>query len=261
MKEQTAIKLFSITAVAFMMVCALGVIITESEEADAASVYTITFDAPGGDGINHAEYKFESGTTIQLPVTTFSRTDHMIEFWEDSDGTRFTPGQDWTITRNDTLTAVYKATNGNHISEQDAIVELGGRYEKNMDTLSNETPVGGSFQLRATTNLADTEIIDGAPRSISTVRYSIEDIYFGANAPENRTKEVKIVGHIPLQPDTALGYNYELSDGSVRALIYNNAVLFVDARYDSALREYMEKLYDEQSKIREREAVESVSKF
>lgn len=105
------------------------------------------------------------------------------------------------------------------------------------------------------------EIIDGAPRSISTVRYSIEDIYFGANAPENRTKEVKIVGHIPLQPDTALGYNYELSDGSVRALIYNNAVLFVDARYDSALREYMEKLYDEQSKIREREAVESVSKF
>ena len=51
MKEQTAIKLFSIMAVAFMMVCALGVIVSESEEADAASVYTITFDAPGGDGI------------------------------------------------------------------------------------------------------------------------------------------------------------------------------------------------------------------
>ena len=105
------------------------------------------------------------------------------------------------------------------------------------------------------------EIIDGAPRSISTVRYSIEDIYFGATAPENRTKEVKIVGRIPLQPDTAIGYNYELSDGSLRALIYNNAVLFIDAKYDKALREYMEKLYEEQSKEREREAAKSVSKF
>lgn len=105
------------------------------------------------------------------------------------------------------------------------------------------------------------EIIDGAPRSISTVRYSIEDIYFGAKAPENRTKEVKIVGRIPLQPDTAVGYNYELSDGSLRALIYNNAVLFIDAKYDKALREYMEKLYDEQTKVREREATKSVSKF
>ena len=162
MKEQTAIKLFSITAVVFMMVCALGVIVSESEEADAASVYTITFDAPGGDGINHAEYKFESGTTIQLPVTTFSRTDHMIEFWEDSDGTRFTPGQDWTITRNDTLTAIYKATNGNHASNQDAIVELGGRYEKNMDTVSSETPGGGTLHVEQTTNLADTEVINGA---------------------------------------------------------------------------------------------------
>lgn len=105
------------------------------------------------------------------------------------------------------------------------------------------------------------EIIDGAPKSISTVRYSIEDIYFGSSAPKNRTKEVKVVGNIPLQPDTAVGYNYEFSDGSLRALIYNNAVLFIDTKYDKALREYMEKLYDEQSKVREREAQKSLSRF
>lgn len=105
------------------------------------------------------------------------------------------------------------------------------------------------------------EIIDGAPRSISTVRYLIEDIYFGKDAPRNRTKEVKIIGKIPLQPDTSVGYNYEFSDGSMRALIYNNAVLFIDTKYDKALREYMEGLYKEQSKVREREAARSLSNF
>ena len=147
-------------AVALMMVCALGVIVSESEEADAASVYTITFDAPGGDGTNHAEYKFESGTTIQLPVTTFSRTDHMIEYWSDSDGTRFTPGQDWTITRNDTLTAVYKSTRGNHMSSFDLDLDQGVRGTISLGDLQNQTPGGGTVTLSSFSPLR-TEVIDG----------------------------------------------------------------------------------------------------
>lgn len=133
----------------------------------------------------------------------------------------------------------------------------------NKDKIGNSRKTAIAFNGRTyrTFEQSIPEIIDGAPRSISTVRYTIEDIYFGAKAPENRTREPKIVGSIPLQPDTAVGYNYELSDGSVRALIYNNAVLFIDAKYDKALREYMEKLYEEQSKVREREAAGSVSKF
>jgi len=66
---------------------------------------------------------------------------------------------------------------------------------------------------------------------------------------------------IPLQPNTCVGYNYELSDGSVRATVYNNAVLFIDASYDKKMRAYMEKLYDKQSEKRREEALKSIDKF
>lgn len=123
MREQTAIKLFSIAAVMLMM-CTVGIVVSQTEESDAASVYTITFNAPNGDGTTYREYQFESGTTIQLPVTTFSRSGYMIEYWEDKDGTRFRPGENWTITRDDDLTAIYKSTNGEHRSELDVDLAL-----------------------------------------------------------------------------------------------------------------------------------------
>ena len=69
------------------------------------------------------------------------------------------------------------------------------------------------------------------------------------------------MGPIPLQADTSVGYNYELSDGSLRALVFNNGILFIDANYDKSLRAYMEKLYDQQEQNRIDSVVESLHKF
>lgn len=83
----------------------------------------------------------------------------------------------------------------------------------------------------------------------------------GGVPPKNRTRSVRAFGKIPVQADTAVGYEYELSDGSMRALIYNCGILFIDTRYDKLLRETMEKLYDNQREKRERAVEESLHKF
>lgn len=84
---------------------------------------------------------------------------------------------------------------------------------------------------------------------------------FGGIAPKNRTKDVRVFANIPVQADTAVGYNYELSDSSIRALVHNNAVLFIDPNYDKSLREYMESLYKEQEALRTKAVVDSLDKF
>lgn len=84
---------------------------------------------------------------------------------------------------------------------------------------------------------------------------------FGGFPKKNRTKDVMVVGTIPLQADTAVGYNFELSDGSMRAKVFNNGILFIDTNYDKALREYMETLYNQQEQKRIDAVVESLDKF
>lgn len=160
MREQTAIKLFSIAAVMLMM-CTVGIVVSQTEESDAASVYTITFNAPNGDGTTYREYQFESGTTIQLPVTTFSRSGYMIEYWEDKDGTRFRPGEDWTITRDDDLTAIYKSTNGEHRSSLDVDLEPGAGYQISFSDIESATPGGGTMKIETYTSPVHTQVIDG----------------------------------------------------------------------------------------------------
>ena len=160
MREQTAIKLFSIAAVMLMM-CTVGIVVSQTEESDAASVYTITFNAPNGDGTTYREYQFESGTTIQLPVTTFSRSGFMIEYWEDKDGTRFRPGEDWTITRDDDLTAIYKSTNGEHRSSLDVDLEPGAGYQISFNDIQSATPGGGTITMETYTSPVHTQVIDG----------------------------------------------------------------------------------------------------
>lgn len=99
------------------------------------------------------------------------------------------------------------------------------------------------------------------PKGFSIHRVGVEDVYYGGRAPENRTPNFQMTCGIPLQPNTCIGYNYELSDGSVRATVYKDAVLFIDASYDKKMRAYMEKLYDKQSEKRREEALKSIDKF
>lgn len=97
----------------------------------------------------------------------------------------------------------------------------------------------------------------------SIYRFLVDDVYFGGNKVETleRSKEVTIDFEIPQQPDTAFGYTHELADGSIRAKLYKNAVLFVSAKFDKMLREQLEKLYEEQEQQRKEEAADSISRF
>ncbi len=97
----------------------------------------------------------------------------------------------------------------------------------------------------------------------SIYKFLVDDVYFGGNKVETleRSKEVSIDFEIPQQPDTAFGYTHELADGSIRAKLYKNGVLFVSAKFDKMMREQLEKLYEEQERQRKEEAADSISRF
>ncbi len=99
------------------------------------------------------------------------------------------------------------------------------------------------------------------PKGFSIHRVGVEDVYYGGDTPQNRTTEFQMTCGIPLQPETCIGYNFVLSDGSMRAMVYKNAVLFIDSLYDKKMRAYMEKLYEKQSETRIEQAEKSIDKF
>lgn len=105
----------------------------------------------------------------------------------------------------------------------------------------------------------ESSLKDG--NKLSIIKYSLPDVLFGGKPIAKIEKEVRLTENIPQQPDTAFGYDYELSDGSVRAKLFRNAVLFFDAGFDRQMRNYMESLYKEQQVEREKEAKTSLNLF
>ena len=99
------------------------------------------------------------------------------------------------------------------------------------------------------------------PKGFSIYRLGLEDVFYGGRAPSNRTPHFQMTCGIPLQPNTSVGYSYELSDGAVRAMIFKDAVLFIDSSYDKKMRAYMEKLYEKQTEKRKEDAEKSIDKF
>ena len=97
--------------------------------------------------------------------------------------------------------------------------------------------------------------------NLSLYKYFIDDVQFGGSPIVRNDKQVMLTMKIPLQPDTAFGYSYELSDASVRAKLYKNGILFIDAKFDKFMRDFMEKLYGQQEGVRKEEAKSSVSRF
>lgn len=91
--------------------------------------------------------------------------------------------------------------------------------------------------------------------------YLLRDVFYGGSLPQTPTKEVRIQMKIPLRPDTAFGYDFETSDGKLRAKLFKKGVLFVSTKFDSELRKYMESLYESQSAERAESARESTLKF
>lgn len=105
----------------------------------------------------------------------------------------------------------------------------------------------------------ESSLKDG--NKLSIIRYSLPDVLFGGKPIAKIEKDVRLTENIPQQPDTAFGYDYELSDGSIRAKLFRNAVLFFDTGFDRQMRNYMESLYKDQQALREKEAKESLNLF
>ncbi len=112
-----------------------------------------------------------------------------------------------------------------------------------------------------THRVIESEFFASDNSTLTRTAYSLEDVFVVDRPINSPTKEVRLTMRIPSQPDTAFGYNYETSDGEVRAKLYKNAVLFIDTKFDKELRTYMESLYKKQNEKREQEAKDSVSKF
>ena len=96
---------------------------------------------------------------------------------------------------------------------------------------------------------------------MSMVEFLMPDIEFGNVAPIRYDKSIQITTSIPLQDGTAFGYTYETEDKTIRAIIYQHGILFIDSKFDKNLRLYMEELYLKQSQLRTHSAKQSISNF
>ena len=102
---------------------------------------------------------------------------------------------------------------------------------------------------------------DSTTGKMSMIEYLIPDIEFGNRAPIRYDKTIQITTPIPRQDGTAFGYTYETEDKTIRATLYQNGILFIDAKFDQNLRLYMEELYLKQSRLRTEKAKQSISNF
>lgn len=136
---------------------------------------------------------------------------------------------------------------------------------RNSKKISGNIPpkinMGNFYEMRDFETLLQPAGIGSANENASIVRYKMKDVLVGGSAKQNRTKNVQITYYLPLQPETMLGYDYELADGSIRAKIYRNGVLFVDTAFDKSMRATFENTYKQQARQRKEQAVDSVGKF
>ncbi len=102
---------------------------------------------------------------------------------------------------------------------------------------------------------------NGQPSAISIIKYRLPNFFLGEREMKNREKKIQWTTRIPLQPDTSIGYNYETADGAIRAVVFENAILFMDTKFDQKMRKYMDELYEKQEGERQSVADESLSKF
>lgn len=174
--------------------------------------------------------------------------------------------------------------------EADALLEANERYDeitkKRLEYTNQKTASGKSDKLRGSTKSVSAkgaasrktvipftgsfyrdfessvwEEENGTPKFFNGLKYSLTNVFVGDRPINNREKVIQWTTEIPLQPDTSVGYTYELSDGSVRAIVYEKAVFFIDTNFDSEMRKYMETLYEKQAEQRELKARDSLYKF
>jgi len=81
-----------------------------SEDAPQATIYTVTFDANGGEGTMSAQ-TFEAGVSQAITANTFTRSGYTFIGWNtspDGSGTAYTDGQSITLTQDITLYAQWE---------------------------------------------------------------------------------------------------------------------------------------------------------
>ena len=101
----------------------------------------------------------------------------------------------------------------------------------------------------STKKYVESEVFSGG--EITRYAQFLTDVFYGGKPETSPTKDVRITVNIPDRPDTAFDFDFETTDGSVRAKIY----------FDSNLRKYLEELYREQKQTRAENAKQSTGKF
>ena len=117
----------AILAVAAMM---LVPVMVSDDDGDvygltAKPTYTVVFH---GNGAEQADWTVtvNEGVTIQLPVTSFTRENHYLMYWDDG-SKDYQPGEDFTVWGDTTFNAEWGSTNGTHRS--DIVWEVGKTLE------------------------------------------------------------------------------------------------------------------------------------
>lgn len=146
----------------------------------------------------------------------------------------------------------------NYVSKQ--VSQKAAKTAKNKNVRKNAPAKINVWDLQGIRHMTHTAF-NPKDNVLSIFEYDVPFFQFGSRVPPSYDKSIQTTITIPLRSDTAFGYNYQTADKAVRATLYRDAILFVDAKFDSALREYMETLFRRQSAKRAMDAEESVSGF
>ncbi len=146
----------------------------------------------------------------------------------------------------------------NYVAKQEK--QRSAKTSKNKKVRQSAPPRINVFAEKAFKTISHT-FYNPQAEKFSIINFETSEPIIGGSPLVCNDKTVQMVTYLPKQDDTAFGYTYETSDKSVRALLYKNAVLFIDTAFDKQLREYMDNLYKKQSDQRARQAKDSVSHF
>ncbi len=129
-----------LAAVAVLAIAALALLAVPSDADSSGSdewsdrTYWITFDGGVGSSSKYGEsasFAIKGGSnSIEFPVTTWTKEGYYLTGWNDSDGTTHSLSERFTPTRTETLTAVWAKEDGDHLTDGDATLAEGEKYER-----------------------------------------------------------------------------------------------------------------------------------
>lgn len=107
------------------MICTVCGITLSSEDSDAASAHSVSFELNGGSGV-HQTWTVLNGSSIELPTSIYERDGHYLSGWTDS-AKIYLPGETFTVYGDTTFKAEWTLIDSDAVAD-DQTAEKGKMF-------------------------------------------------------------------------------------------------------------------------------------